>query len=230
MSTNLPTIFCAIDTPDIDRAKTLIKQIVPAGCGVKLGLEFFNSFGPDGIKKIMDECNNPPIFLDLKYYDIPNTVAGAVRAASKLGVAYLNVHASGGLDMMKAAKEACAPETKLIAVTILTSFDEPSIQAAGYQEGVQDRVVQLAQLTQKAGLDGVVCSSHEIEAIRTTCGEDFSLMVPGIRPAGSSTDDQKRIMTPRDALAKGATHLVIGRPITKADNPAQAATDIIQTL
>lgn len=230
MTNTLPTIFCAIDTPDIHHAKTLINQIVPAGCGVKLGLEFFNSFGPDGIKQIMDECNNPPIFLDLKYYDIPNTVAGAVRAASKLGVAYLNVHASGGLDMMKAAKDACAPETKLIAVTILTSFDEPSIQAAGYQAGVQDRVVQLAELTQKAGLDGVVCSSHEIEAIRKTCGQDFALMVPGIRPAGSNADDQKRIMTPKEAMDKGATHLVIGRPITKADNPAGAAAEIIQTL
>jgi orotidine-5'-phosphate decarboxylase len=234
MTNTLPTIFCAIDTPDIDHAKTLINQIVPAGCGVKLGLEFFNSFGPDGIKRIINECHfndqAPPIFLDLKYYDIPNTVAGAVRAASKLGVAYLNVHASGGLDMMKAAKDACAPETKLIAVTILTSFDEPSIQAAGYQAGIQDRVVQLAELTQEAGLDGVVCSSHEIEAIRSACGEDFALMVPGIRPAGSNADDQKRIMTPKEAMNKGATHLVIGRPITQADNPAQAAADIIQTL
>jgi orotidine-5'-phosphate decarboxylase len=234
MSLDLPIIFCAIDTPDIDQAKNLINQIVPAGCGVKLGMEFFNSFGPDGIKKIMDECRfndqAPPIFLDLKYYDIPNTVAGAVRAASKLGVAYLNVHASGGLDMMKAAKEACAPETKLIAVTLLTSFDEPSIQAAGYQAGIQDRVLQMAALTQKAGLDGVVCSSHEIEAIRAACGEDFALMVPGIRPAGSSADDQKRIMTPQKARTKGATHLVIGRPITKAADPAQAAKDIIAAL
>ncbi|MAZ76268.1 MAG: orotidine-5'-phosphate decarboxylase [Micavibrio sp.] len=230
MSTTLPTIFCAIDTPDIDHAKNLINQIVPAGCGVKLGLEFFNSFGPDGIQDIIDSCNNPPIFLDLKYYDIPNTVAGAVRAASKLGVAYLNVHASGGLDMMKAAKDACAGDTKLLAVTILTSFDEPSIQAAGYQAGIQDRVVQLATLTQEAGLNGIVCSSHEIEAIRMACGNNFVLMVPGIRPAGSSADDQKRIMTPKEAIDKGATHLVIGRPITKADNPAQAAKDIIQTL
>jgi len=230
MTHNLPPVFCAIDTPDFERAKNLIAQIAPSGCGVKLGMEFFNSFGPDGVKRIIDECDNPPIFLDFKYYDIPNTVAGAVRAASKLGVAYLNVHASGGLDMMKAAKEACAPETKLIAVTILTSFDEESMKAAGYQAGVKDRVIQLAQLTQKAGLDGVVCSSHEIEALRATCGTDFALMVPGIRPAGSDANDQKRIMTPQEAMKKGATHLVIGRPITGADDPAKAALDIMKSL
>ena len=230
MTQNLPSVFCAIDTPDFDRAKNLIVQIAPSGCGVKLGLEFFNSFGPDGVKRIMDKCDNPPIFLDLKYYDIPNTVAGAVRAASKLGVAYLNVHASGGLDMMKAAKDACAPETKLIAVTILTSFDEPSIEAAGYQSGIQDRVLQMAKLTQDAGLDGVVCSSHEIEALRSACGSDFALMVPGIRPAGSDANDQKRIMTPQNAMEKGATHLVIGRPITGSDNPAKTATDIMNSI
>lgn len=228
--TDLPKIYCAIDTPDFDHAKALISHIAPAGCGVKLGLEFFNSFGPDGVKRIIDECGNPNIFLDLKYYDIPNTVAGAVRAASKLGVAYLNVHASGGLDMMKAAKDACQGDTKLIAVTILTSFDESAICAAGYKEGLKDRVLQMAELTKTAGLDGVVCSSHEIESIRKVCGSDFALMVPGIRPAGSGNDDQKRIMTPSEAINKGATHLVIGRPITKADDPAKAAKDIIEGL
>ncbi|MEM9469638.1 MAG: orotidine 5'-phosphate decarboxylase / HUMPS family protein, partial [Pseudomonadota bacterium] len=152
----LPQIFCAIDTNDFGHAKNLIAQIAPAGCGVKLGMEFFNSFGPDGVKRIIDECNNPSIFLDLKYYDIPNTVAGAVRAASKLGVTYLNVHASGGLEMMKAAKDACDSNTKLIAVTILTSFDEQSMIAAGYQGSVRERVVSLAKLTQESDLDGVV--------------------------------------------------------------------------
>lgn len=228
--TDLPKIYCAIDTHDFDHAKSLISQITPAGCGVKLGLEFFNTFGPDGIKRIMDDCDNPSIFLDLKYYDIPNTVAGAVQAASKLGVDYLNVHASGGLDMMKAAKDACGKGTKLIAVTILTSFDEQAICAAGYEAGLKDRVLQMAELTKRAGLDGVVCSSHEIESIQDACGTDFALMVPGIRPAGSNSDDQKRIMTPAEAVNKGATHLVIGRPITKANNPAQAAKDIIASL
>lgn len=227
---DLPKIYCAIDTPDFDHAKSLINQIAPAGCGIKLGLEFFNSFGPDGVKRVMGECDNLSVFLDLKYYDIPNTVAGAVRAASKLGVDYLNVHASGGLDMMKAAKDACSEGTKLIAVTILTSFDEQAICAAGYSAGLQDRVLQMAELTKRAGLDGVVCSSYEIKSIRDACGKDFALMVPGIRPAGSNSDDQKRIMTPAEALNKGASHLVIGRPITNSDNPAQAAKNIIASL
>jgi len=232
--TPLPRVFCAIDTPDMERAKDLINQIVPEGCGVKLGLEFFNSFGPQGIEEIINECRfndaPPPIFLDLKYYDIPNTVAGAVRAASKLGVAYLNVHASGGLDMMKAAKDACGDDTKLLAVTILTSFDEQGMARAGYKDGLTDRVIELANLTKEAGLNGIVCSSHEIKSVSETCGDDFTLMVPGIRPAGSATDDQSRIMTPKAALDTGATHLVIGRPITQAADPAQAARDIIASL
>ncbi len=228
--TNLPKIYCAIDTPDIAHAKNLISQIVPAGCGVKLGMEFFNAFGPQGVKEMIEDVPGTSIFLDLKYHDIPNTVAGAVRAASTLGVSYLNVHASGGLEMMKAAKESCAPGTKLIAVTLLTSIDEAEATRIGYQDGLKDRVVQLAKLTQEAGLDGVVCSAHEIADIRAACGPDFALMVPGIRPAGSETGDQKRVMTPKDALTAGATHLVIGRPITKADNPAQAVQDILDTL
>lgn len=228
--TSLPKIYCAVDTPDLDKAKEIIEKISLAGVGVKLGLEFFNANGPQGVKDILESCGNPPIFLDLKYHDIPNTVAGAVHAASQLGVTYLNVHASGGLDMMKAAKEACASGTKLIAVTLLTSIDQDEADRIGYQGSVSERVVALAKLTQEAGLDGVVCSSHEIEAIRATCGPDFALMVPGIRPAGSAANDQKRIMTPKEAMDKGATHLVIGRPITKADNPAKTAQDIMESL
>ena len=178
----------------------------------------------------MEACNDPSIFLDLKYYDIPNTVAGAVRSASKLGISYLNVHASGGLDMMKAAKDACDPKTKLLAVTILTSFDNHSLQEAGYQKTMTDCVRQLAQLSQKASLDGVVCSAHEIEVLRQECDDDFVLMVPGIRPKESDQNDQKRIMDPKEALDKGATHLVIGRPITKAHDPVSAARNIIGSL
>ncbi len=228
--TSLPKIYCAVDTPDLNTAKEIIAKISPAGIGVKLGMEFFNANGPQGVIEILESCNHPPIFLDLKYHDIPNTVAGAVRAASKLGVSYLNVHASGGLEMMRAAKESCAPETKLLAVTLLTSIDQQEANRIGYEGSVSERVVALAKLTQEAGLDGVVCSAHEIKAIRDTCGPDFVLMVPGIRPAGAEAGDQKRVMTPKDAVATGATHLVIGRPITKADDPATAAKEIMDSI
>ena len=227
---NLPPVFCAIDTPNLDRAVTLSQALSASGCGIKLGLEFFNAFGKGGIEKIMDACPDIPVFIDLKYHDIPNTVAGAIRAISSLKPAYLNVHAAGGLDMMRAAKDACTPETRLLAVTILTSLDEQAIEEVGYKTPIRDRVVQMAELTQRAGLDGVVCSSHEIETLRNCCDDNFALMVPGIRPKGSATGDQKRIMTPREAMDKGATHLVIGRPITGADNPQQAAMDILSSL
>lgn len=228
---NISPVFTAIDKPDMDEAIRLCGAITKAGANIKLGLEFFNALGIQGVKEIHNKFPTLPIFLDLKYHDIPNTVAGAIRAVtSEFKPAYLNVHAAGGLEMMKAAKAACPAETKLLAVTLLTSLDEQAINEVGYKEGVRDRVIQMAQLTQQAGLDGVVCSSHEIEALRETCGKDFILMVPGIRPAGSEAGDQKRIMTPIEAMNKGATHLVIGRPITQADDPQQAAEKIITTL
>ncbi len=224
-------IFCAIDKPDLDSALTLCEQITQAGISIKLGLEFFNALGPQGIKTIQDKYPDLPIFVDLKYHDIPNTVAGAIRSlTAAIKPAYLNIHASGGLEMMKAAKAACPPETKLLAVTLLTSLDEQAIGEIGYHGSVRERVIGLAKLTQEAGLDGVVCSSHEIEAIREACGDDFILMVPGIRPAGSDTGDQKRVMTPKDALDKGATHLVIGRPISQSADPKQAALDILASV
>lgn len=227
---SLPAIFCAIDTPDLDKALALIPQLSEAGVGIKLGMEFFNANGPQGIKAVQEQCGNPPIFLDLKYHDIPNTVAGAIRAASALGVAYLNIHAAGGLEMMRAAKDACAPGTKLLAVTVLTSLDDQNLESVGQKGPAAEQVKRLALLTQEAGLDGIVCSAKEIELVREACGPDFVLMVPGIRPAGADIGDQKRIMTPPDAMKAGATHLVIGRPITQADNPAQAAKDILSSL
>lgn len=231
MTFNTTPVFCAVDKPDIEAAIKLCTVIQETGIGIKLGLEFFNALGPQGVEKIQTEFPNIPVFMDMKYYDIPNTVAGAVRAISKnLKPAYLNVHASGGLEMMQAAKDACAPQTKLIAVTILTSFDEQGMSEAGYKDNIRERVVEMARLTQKAGLDGIVCSSHEIDIIRKECGKDFILMVPGIRPAGSNTDDQKRVLTPKEAIDKGATHLVIGRPISQADNPLKAVQDILTSL
>lgn len=228
---NLPKIFCAIDKPDLGSAKKLCADISEAGLGIKLGLEFFNALGPQGVLDIHKNFPDTPIFIDLKYHDIPNTIAGAIRSiTAQFKPAYINVHAAGGLEMMKAAKAACPPETKLLAVTILTSLDEQAISEVGYEAGIQNRVTQMAELTQKAGLDGIVCSSHEIKTIRKTCGDDFILMVPGIRPAGVDLNDQKRAMTPANALRIGATHLVIGRPITQSNNPAEAAQDILQSL
>lgn len=229
-TTESPKIYCAIDMADMDHALKIIPGIVKQGCGLKLGLEFFNSHGPDGIRRVQDECDNPSIFLDLKYHDIPNTVAGAVREASQLGVTYLNMHASGGLDMMRAAKDACEEGTKLLGVTVLTSLDDDNLSSIGQIASAQHMVQRLTELAQLAGLDGVVCSAHEIKMLRKNSGPDFVLMVPGIRPAGSAKDDQKRVMTPADAMEAGASHLVIGRPITKADDPEKAVKDILKTL
>ncbi|MGH1404674.1 MAG: orotidine-5'-phosphate decarboxylase [Alphaproteobacteria bacterium] len=229
--TQHPIIFCAIDTADLDHACALTKNIAPVTGGIKLGLEFFNNFGPQGIEKVLNAAPQAQLFIDLKFHDIPNTVAGAVRGiCSNFAPAYLNVHASGGTAMMEAAKDACGSDTKLLAVTLLTSLDAQMVHDIGYQNNIADQVERLALLTQKAGLDGVVCSAHEISRLRKACGSDFALMVPGIRPEGSTKGDQKRTMTPQDALDTGATHLVIGRPITGADNPAKAAQHIIDSL
>ena len=224
-------IFCALDTADLQQAKDWAKQIGPVTGALKLGLEFVNSFGPAGIEAVQKECPDAALFMDLKFHDIPNTVAGAVRTiCNTFAPAYLNVHAAGGQAMMEAAKEACGNETKLLAVTILTSLDQNAITQVGYQNDLSAQVAHMAKLTQDSGLDGVVCSALEIELIRQTCGADFDLMVPGIRPAGAGQGDQKRVMSPPEALNKGATHLVIGRPITGAPDPAQAAADILDSL
>lgn len=238
MPAPLPRIFCAIDTTDTARAATLAAQVAEAGCGIKLGLEYFNAHGPDGIRRVTAAHENVPLFLDLKYHDIPNTVAGAVRAACALAPAYMNVHAAGGLEMMRAAQDTAQneaakqgrPAPLVLAVTILTSLDDAALAEAGYRDGSADSVLRLAALTQKAGLVGIVCSAHEIAAVRKECGPDFILMVPGIRPAGADAGDQKRVMTPPQAMAAGATHLVIGRPITGATDPGAAARAIMQDL
>lgn len=228
-------IYCAIDTGDLDHACRLTEMLSPY-CGIKLGLEFFNAFGPQGIEKILETAPDAKLFIDLKYHDIPNTVAGAVRSlCSHFAPAYLNVHASGGADMMRAALESCAAasngQTKLLAVTILTSLSDEDLLNIGYREGGSSaRVLMLARLTKDCGLHGVVCSSHEIAPLRAACGKEFALMVPGIRPMGSDAGDQKRIMTPHEAINLGATHLVIGRPITGPDDPVKAAQDILASL
>jgi len=226
----LPIIYCAIDTKDMGKAKELVAAVSEAGCGVKLGLEFFNTHGPQGVQTILSERVKPSVFLDLKYHDIPNTVAGAVSAASSLDVSFLNVHASGGIEMMEQAKAACANHIQLLAVTVLTSLNEVALKDVGQDPDPVTQVTRLANLTHKAGLAGVVCSAHEIKHLRNALPKSFILMVPGIRPAGSDVGDQKRVMTPKEAMDAGATHLVIGRPITGAKDPAQAARDIIASL
>lgn len=232
--TDKPKIYCAIDTGNLDHACELVKQISPY-CGIKLGLEFFNAFGPNGIETILKAAPDTSLFIDLKYHDIPNTVAGAVRSiCTHFAPDYLNVHASGGSAMMEAAQEACEitskGKTKLLAVTILTALSDEDLSDIGYAHKTAEQVKRLALLTQQSGLAGVVCSSHEIKMLREACGDDFALMVPGIRPAGSDHGDQKRVMTPREAMQAGATHLVIGRPITQANNPAKAAEEILSSL
>ena len=226
-----PKIFCALDISDLNQAKNWASQIGPVTKALKVGMEFVNSFGPQGIEAVQEAAPEADLFIDLKFHDIPNTVAGAVRTTcARFSPAYLNVHAAGGKTMMEAAKDACGNDTKLLAVTILTSLSEEELNNVGYQEGLSARVVQMAKLTEICGLDGIVCSSKEIELIRGACSPNFETMVPGIRPAGAAIGDQKRVMTPREAVEKGASHLVIGRPITQAGDMKNAAEEIIASL
>ncbi len=222
-------IFVALDLTDEEEARALASRLMGHVGGFKLGLEFFSANGPDAVRAIVD--TGLKVFLDLKFHDIPNTVAGAVRAATATGVSILNVHASGGLHMMQAAAKAAAvgaelhgvPKPIVAAVTVLTSMDTSDLNMVGQRGPADEQVGRLARLTKDAGLDGVVCSPAESEAVRDACGDDFVRIVPGIRPSWASTDDQKRITTPRQALDAGATYLVIGRPITQADDPVEAA-------
>lgn len=225
-------VFVALDTTDLDQAIAWANAVQPHVGGVKLGLEFFNSNGPDGVRRIVDL--GLPVFLDLKFHDIPNTVAGAVRAVAGLGAAIMNVHASGGSAMLTAAAQAAAEHGAnrplVIAVTVLTSLDDGDLVSVGQAAPAASQVERLARLTLSCGLDGVVCSSAEITALRAACGKNFLLIVPGIRPAWASAGDQKRIMTPREARDLGADVLVIGRPITGSHDPATAAARIAEEL
>jgi len=224
-------IFVALDTTDLDHALALGRDLAGLVGGVKVGKEFFTALGPDGVRAVADL--GMPVFLDLKFHDIPATVAGAVRAALALGPFMLNVHASGGAAMMRAAAEtvAKAPTKPLVlAVTVLTSMGDGDLAAVGVGGDAASQVLRLAKLAQQSGLDGVVCSAREAEALRAALGPNFKLVVPGIRPDWAATDDQKRITTPSQAVALGADYLVIGRPITGADNPADAARRIAEEL
>ena len=226
-------VFAALDTPDLDQALAWAAALRGHVGGVKTGLEFFSAHGADGVRRIVDL--GLPVFLDLKFHDIPNTVAGAVRAVADLGTAIINVHAAGGPAMLAAAREAAEKShgdsrPLVIAVTVLTSLDDSDLAVVGQSVPARDQVVRLAQLSQSEDLDGVVCSPAEITAIRAACGPDFKLIVPGIRPDWAATGDQKRITTPAQARDDGADVLVIGRPITGADDPAMAAARIAEEL
>jgi len=225
-------ILAALDTTDVDRAAALAAGLQGRVGGIKLGKEFFSANGPEGVRRVAS--GDQPLFLDLKFHDIPNTVAGAIRSVRRMGPFMLNVHASGGRAMMEAAvaanAEAGADRPILLAVTVLTSLGDEDLAELGIAVAAREQVVRLARLAQDAGMDGVVCSAREITAIRDACGADFKLVVPGIRPAWASADDQKRIVTPADAVAMGADYLVIGRPITGADDPAAAAARIGEEL
>ena len=221
-------VFCALDTADRARALELARQVSPAVGGLKIGMEAFYALGREGYQMIAE--TGLPIFLDLKLHDIPNTVAGAVRSLAPLRPAILNVHASGGQAMMEAATEAAEGRFAIIAVTVLTSLDDDDLALQAIAGGARTHALRLAASARKAGVDGVVCSAHEAVAIKAECGADFLTVVPGIRPAGSQGDDQKRVLTPAEAHAGGADILVIGRPITAAADPAGAAHEIQLSL
>ncbi|RZA15056.1 MAG: orotidine-5'-phosphate decarboxylase [Lysobacteraceae bacterium] len=226
-------VFVALDTTDLDYARQLADRVRGHVGGIKLGLEFFNAHGPDGVRAF--EGCGLPIFLDLKFHDIPNTVAGACRAAAALGMDIEdgNTQRGGGAAMMRAAHEAVKsvnPATKLIAVTMLTSLSDEDLPTVGLTPPVGSQVLRLASLTQQCGLDGVVCSAHEIATLRAELGDDFLLVVPGIRPAGAALGDQRRVMAPAEARDAGAGVLVVGRPITGAPDPAEAARRIAESL
>jgi len=218
-------LYCALDTTDLAAAEALAGALGGAVDGIKLGLEFFGAHGPEGMARLA--AQGRPVFLDLKLHDIPNTVAGAVRALLPLEPAILTIHAAGGGAMMRAAAEAAreagAKRPKIVGVTILTSLDDDDLAGMGWEMEVSDAVRRLAGEARENGLDGVVCSPHEAARLRADLGPEFLLVVPGIRPSWSASGDQKRVMTPAQAAQAGADVLVVGRPITGAENPAEAA-------
>ncbi len=220
-------IYLALDMPRLHEAVSLAEKTKAHIGGVKLGLEFFNAHGAHGVHMLTQL--GLPIFLDLKLHDIPNTVAGAMQAIHVLEPAIVTVHACGGVAMMEDAKAAAGENTKVVGVTMLTSLDEPDLRAMGVPGTPYDYVMRLSEAAHRAGLDGVVCSGHEIKAVHEQWKDGF-FVVPGLRPEGSVVGDQKRVVTPRQARDDGASVLVIGRPISRADDPTEAARAIEATL
>ena len=231
MSCQTPVVV-ALDFENKAKALNLVSQLDPTLCRLKVGKEMFTHFGPALVLELQQRQFE--VFLDLKFHDIPNTVAKAVKAAADLGVWMVNVHASGGSRMMSAARESLVSygtdKPHLIAVTVLTSMEQGDLAELGISLTPQQQVVKLAALTQQAGLDGVVCSAQEATLLKQQFGKDFMLVTPGIRPASSAPDDQRRVMTPVQALHAGVDYMVIGRPITKAAQPLDALHAIVQEL
>ena len=229
-------IFIPLDTPKLDEAIKITKDLKNLIGGVKIGKEFFTALGPEGVKKIKEL--DVPIFIDLKFHDIPNTVAGAVRSTIHLKPSILNVHAQGGREMLRTARDTVLEESikvgikppLLLGVTVLTSLGDQDLKEVGVNNTTLDQVKHLTALCQKTGLDGVVCSASEITALRAICNKEFKLLTPGIRPKWAKNNDQKRIVTPGEAIKYGADYLVIGRPIYGSSNPILAAKRIISEI
>jgi orotidine-5'-phosphate decarboxylase len=225
-------VIIALDYNNEQDALDFVNKISPENCRLKVGKEMFTYFGPQFVKKLIERGFD--VFLDLKFHDIPNTVAKAVSAAAELGVWMVNVHASGGPEMMKKAKQALDAYGEnaplLIAVTILTSMDKDELNRIGVTKSPQEQVQFLAELAKDAGLDGVVCSAQEASVLKKSLGQNFKLITPGIRPEGSAKGDQKRVMTPKQAIVAGSDYLVIGRPITQADDPQATLIEINDSI
>lgn len=231
-----PKVFVPLDFPTAAAAWPMVEKLLPVNRGFKVGLELFVAEGPAFVQKLSER--GAEIFLDLKFHDIPNTVAGAVRSATRMGVKYFNIHCGGGSEMMAAAVRARDEEAAklkiakpvLLGVTVLTSLDDSAIQEIGFPRSASAQVKQFVELAQSAGLDGVVCSAQELGLVRQIAGADFVTMIPGIRPAGSANDDQKRTLTPKEAASAGAHCLVVGRPITAAADPVAALQKVLAEL
>jgi len=220
-------IYVALDTPELEKAKALAQKVRHHVGGIKLGLEFFMANGRHGVHEMAEI--GVPIFLDLKFHDIPNTVAKAIQALRPLNPAILTVHAAGGRAMLEDAKAAAPEGTKVVAVTMLTSLDRDDMTSIGLKPDPHEQVMRLAELARSAGVDGIVCSGEEVKAAHAAWKDGF-FVVPGVRPADAHVGDQKRVVTPRSAVDAGASILVIGRPITQASDPDQAARAIAATL
>jgi orotidine-5'-phosphate decarboxylase len=225
-------IILALDVNSLTKAQSILSDLKSHIGGVKLGMEFFNSFGPDGVREISKL--GIPIFLDLKLHDIPITVYKTIKTLMELDIAIINVHSSGGRDMLEAAAKARSEfkdkSTKLIAVTVLTSLDDNDIEEIGYKDNSEDLVLRLASLAKDSGLDGVVCSAKEISLIKSKLGKNFILVVPGIRLEKDNKNDQKRVMSPKKAINAGADLLVIGRPITDSKDPLKTIDNILENI